>query len=281
MKRLLLVLLLGLPHLHAQDIPDLTTRPDLWPREVTLTAPVEVPLVVNGKNVGTAALPVGTALPVTEINGANVHLTFNGSPVITASKNTDLLARVQRLLKQREALRASVPAPSPAPATAPAPAPLPAAAGGPIAKELNGSLVSLQNGAIAKYDDAGLGKVKYYAFYYSASWCPPCRKFTPSLVEFYNRLKPQHPEFELILVGRDRSEAEADKYMQTHSMPWPAVKFSEAKAKTKIMGYMGRGIPCLVFVDSDGNVLADSYVDGKYVGPGKVMQDIEAKLGQK
>jgi hypothetical protein len=43
MKRLLLVLLLGLPHLHAQDIPDLTTRPDLWPREITLTAPVEVP----------------------------------------------------------------------------------------------------------------------------------------------------------------------------------------------------------------------------------------------
>lgn len=281
MKRLCAALFL-VSLAHAQDVPDLTTRPDLWPREVALTAPVEIPLVVNGKNVGTATLPVGTSLPLTEVNGANVHLTFNGLPLIAPSKDTDLLVRVQRTLKQREAFRASVPVPSPTPAPAPAvPAPVPAAvAGDLIAKELTGSLVSLKNGNIAKFDDAGLGKVKYYAFYYSASWCPPCRKFTPSLVEFYNRFKPQHPEFELVLVDRDRSEADANKYMQSHSMPWPAVKFSEAKNKSKITGYMGPGIPCLVFVDGDGKVLSDSYVNGKYVGPGKVLQDIEAKLGK-
>jgi nucleoredoxin len=278
MKQLLsLIVLLGLANLNAQEIPNLSTRRDLWPREVSLTAPVKVPLIVDGKNIGSAELPAGTTLPVSEINGADVRLNYNGSPLVVPSKNTDLHVRVQRVLKQREIMAASAPTPATAPA---APAP-PVASSSEIAKELKGSLVSLQNGRVANFDDAKLSKVKYYAFYYSASWCPPCRKFTPSLVEFYNSFKPQHPEFEIILVGRDRTEADSNKYIESHSMPWPALRVSEEKNKTKIMGYMGQGIPCLVLVDSDGNVLSDSYVDGKYVGPDKVMRDIKAKFGTK
>jgi hypothetical protein len=38
---------------------------------------------------------------------------------------------------------------------------------------------------------------------------------------------------------------------------------------------MGRGIPCLVLVDREGNIIADSYVDGQYRGPTSVMEKMK------
>ena len=45
-------------------------------------------------------------------------------------------------------------------------------------------------------------KNKYIGLYFSASWCGPCRSFTPELIKFRN----QHAEnFEVVLVGGDGS----------------------------------------------------------------------------
>ncbi|MEM1222432.1 MAG: thioredoxin-like domain-containing protein, partial [Verrucomicrobiota bacterium] len=52
--------------------------------------------------------------------------------------------------------------------------------------------------------DPGLAEKDYVLVYYSASWCPPCRKFTPGLVNFYKK-KKQGNNFELIFVSSDRS----------------------------------------------------------------------------
>ncbi len=35
---------------------------------------------------------------------------------------------------------------------------------------------------------------RYVAFYFSAHWCPPCRSFTPQLVQTYNHLRSQAPQ---------------------------------------------------------------------------------------
>ena len=51
------------------------------------------------------------------------------------------------------------------------------------------------------------GAPKYTALYFSAHWCPPCRMFTPKLVEWYNNFKPKHPDFELVFVSSDRDQA--------------------------------------------------------------------------
>ena len=48
-------------------------------------------------------------------------------------------------------------------------------------------LVTLQDGHFQSLDASTLKNVKFWAFYYSASWCPPCRAFTPKLVDFYNQ----------------------------------------------------------------------------------------------
>lgn len=118
----------------------------------------------------------------------------------------------------------------------------------------------------------------YYAIYYSAHWCPPCRGFTPKLVDFYEKASRKHDNFEIIFVSSDRSEEAMADYMNEANMPWLALDYDQKKKSKALTKYAGGGIPCLVLVDQDGNVLSDSYVNGKYVGPMKVMNDLKERL---
>ena len=65
-----------------------------------------------------------------------------------------------------------------------------------------------------------------------------------------------------------------EEYIKEDKMPWPAIKYRYAKKIKEISKYAGSGIPCLVLVDREGNVISDSYQGKKYVGPNKVMGDI-------
>jgi len=134
-------------------------------------------------------------------------------------------------------------------------------------------LVILSDGVLKPFDASKLKKVKYFAIYYSASWCPPCRAFTPKLVDFYKSFKPQHPNFELIFVNHDYSADDMLAYMKTDAMAWPAVRFDDIDS-TKADQYSGEGIPDLVLVDAAGKVLSDSFQGSEYVGPYKVLDDI-------
>ncbi len=119
---------------------------------------------------------------------------------------------------------------------------------------------------------------KYILIYFSAHWCPPCRRFTPKLVKFYNELNKGR--FEVILVSSDRSKKDQLNYMTSTSMPWPAIKFSKIKS-SGLKSFSGPGIPCLVVLKPDGTVVADSYVNGKYVGPQKVLHELKKLLEKK
>ncbi len=141
-----------------------------------------------------------------------------------------------------------------------------------------GKLVESKGRKVDKFDDAALAQSKYYAIYYSASWCGPCRAFTPDLVRWYKRNKSKNPQFELIFVSSDRSAEDMAAYMKEDGMDWPALAFDNKKDTPGLTKYSGRGIPCLVFIDETGKVLSDSYVDGKYVGPRKVLEDMEKIL---
>lgn len=145
--------------------------------------------------------------------------------------------------------------------------------------KFSGHLVVLNNGHTKPADRALLDGVKYVAFYYSASWCAPCRAFTPKLVTFYNNFKPMHPNFELIFVNRDESEDDMLAYMVSDNMTWPAVRFDDIdSSRLKARQFEGSGIPDLVLVDDQGKVLADSFVDGEYYGPDPVMNAIMQKV---
>lgn len=98
------------------------------------------------------------------------------------------------------------------------------------------------------------GLPKYYIFYYSASWCPPCRAFTPDLVKFHRRMKARDASFEVILVPNDNSEEEEIAYLADYRMPWPGIAWN-ARGNREIPRNPGDGIPAVRLTDANGETL--------------------------
>jgi len=103
---------------------------------------------------------------------------------------------------------------------------------------------------------------QYTALYFSAHWCPPCRAFTPKLVEWYKEFKAKHENFELVFVSSDESEKAQIEYMKEAAMPWPAAKFSTT-SDPNFRKYAPSGIPYLVLIGEDGKELTEKESAGK------------------
>ena len=141
---------------------------------------------------------------------------------------------------------------------------------------LDGKLVSLDGKRLSTFEPTK--DPQYYAFYFSAHRCPPCRAFTPKLVKFYDEASkgPDAEKFEIVFVSRDHDEDAMENYMAGDKMNWPAIKYWYAKKVKKVEQLVWRGsrIPCLVLVDRNGEILSHSYEGKTYVGPFKVMDDL-------
>lgn len=282
MKRALLFCLCALSYLNAQEplaIETIVATKTLWPREVTVNVAHQVPIVVNGKPSGSMQAPSGRTYAVKSVTAAGVVVDAAGSPMTFPATDTDLLARAEQARARLDALAAATPPPAPVARSTPPPAaPSPTPEGNAISKALSGDLVSLDGKKLKKFDAASLGGKKYFAIYRSASWCGPCRAFTPDLVSWYKRKKSKQDLFEVILVSSDRSEEDMAAYMREDGMPWPALDFDKRSKRSPITGLGGRGIPDLVVIDAEGNVLSKSYEGETYVGPRKVLADLEDLL---
>jgi nucleoredoxin len=145
-----------------------------------------------------------------------------------------------------------------------------------ISEFLKSDLIRLRSGEPIHADDTALASKKLIAFYFSAEWCGPCRKFTPQLVDYYKRVAPEHPEFEIVFYSSDKTQYAMEKYMRDENMPWLAIDFAKLKDKAVLKKNAGDGIPSLVLVDSNGNLISSSYANGQYVGPQQVLTDLDA-----
>ncbi len=155
------------------------------------------------------------------------------------------------------------------------------AAAGKIPAALGGNLVAVKGGKLQPIPREQTNGAKFVAFYYSAKWCPPCRAFTPELVKSYDKIKAKHPEFELVFVSSDRDVAAMTDYMTSYKMNFPAIMFG-VRDQVSVTRRPGneRGIPNLVFMTADGKELSVSYdKSGRYLGPRKVLADIEKHFG--
>jgi len=153
----------------------------------------------------------------------------------------------------------------------------PATYAGKVLTALAGDLVVIEGKSVTPATVQSSSNT-HVAFYFSAEWCPPCRKFTPGLVTWYEEIKQKYPGFELIFVSSDKSPADMEKYMEGYKMSFPAIIHTKIEQHMDLVKATGNGIPNMTFMDADGNVLSTAYADGNYRGPGAVLKDIETVL---
>jgi peroxiredoxin len=101
-------------------------------------------------------------------------------------------------------------------------------------------------------DYAGKGKLVLVDFW--ASWCGPCRREMPKLVEAYAKYKDKN--FEIVGVSLDEDAASWKKALEQLGMTWP--QMSDLKSWNSAGGklYAIRSIPHVVLIDSEGTIIS-------------------------
>lgn len=260
------ILLLTLAAAHAATVPELLSHPELWPAEFRITTATKASVVRDGRAAGNVGLPAGRVLSLTGLTEREATGRLGGMTVTVPVALTDLAGRIAEI-----SIPAGPPPPASRAAAAASPSAPPVDEPSDVQRWLVGYLVELRDGRLQPADMRRLNGVKFFGIMFSAGWCGPCREFAPHLLDSYRRLKEMYPEFELVLVSRDRSPAEMLAYMREERMPWPALKHGSSREIEGIESLAGPGIPCLVLIDDHGRVLAHSFKGDDYLGPDSVL----------
>ena len=101
-------------------------------------------------------------------------------------------------------------------------------------------------------DEALAGK-DIILIYFSAHWCPPCRRFTPLLKNFYQDVSEKGVE--IIFVSSDRSKEDMLNYMKESHGDWYAVEHGSKVGQQLEKKFRVSGIPTLVALKKDGTVI--------------------------
>lgn len=121
-------------------------------------------------------------------------------------------------------------------------------------------------------------KGKTVGIYFSAHWCPPCRQFTPLLVEFRDKNKK---DFEVVFVSSDHSPAEKKEYMNSEKMKWPTIEGIRSKEANNLSQmFRIQGIPALIIISPDGQPITPNgreHVTNDPEGALKLWQDASKK----
>lgn len=119
-----------------------------------------------------------------------------------------------------------------------------------MAENYQGSVVRNKAG-----NQVDLSQSQLVGYYFSASWCPPCRGFTPILEETYQAWSADKRSIEVVLVSSDQDPEAAMGYY--NKMSFCMLDFNDMGRKSFLSQKYGvSGIPCLVIVARDGTMVS-------------------------
>lgn len=111
-------------------------------------------------------------------------------------------------------------------------------------------------------------------FYFSGKFCPPCKIFTPKLIDFYQKYA-KTGDFEIVFISEDSDANTMKTYMAESRMPWLAIRFGDPVVNKIKDRLQQKGYPILFLLDENDVVIAKPEPgDGDHVSwnPVKVWQ---------
>ena len=103
------------------------------------------------------------------------------------------------------------------------------------------------------YNSEDTVKGKHVALYFSALWCPPCKRFTPRLIDLYNKINEKEKKWEIVYFSLDRNQEEYDSYFAT--LPFKGLPLDTKRTKKMARRFFINGIPALVMMNDKMEVL--------------------------
>lgn len=113
--------------------------------------------------------------------------------------------------------------------------------------------------AVSLSDYAGKGKYVLIDFW--ASWCGPCMKEVPTLIEVYNMYKDKN--FEIVGVSLDASEDRWKAAIKDNKMNWPQMSDLKQWETAARPIYMFSSIPHTILLDPQGIIIEKDLRGGK------------------
>jgi len=126
---------------------------------------------------------------------------------------------------------------------------------GDIASVLGSKPLLATDGKTPVTPAAAVKDAPLVGLYFSAHWCGPCRSFTPKLITFVEMLEEEGVHLPIVFGSSDRDEPSMQSYFK--EMPWLAFPHGDSRIEALKAKYQVSGIPWLVILDADGNLVVN------------------------
>jgi hypothetical protein len=235
------------PKQRALNYDTLAGQKELWPQYVTLTKSFDLG--------GGRSLQAGDRLILKEVQPGKLVLlaeamrtTFQFAPQVT-----DFMAQARKLVEDEKATPRFVDAVK---ATEEKQQIVlqKKQTNGPVLTELENKMVSSVTGQPAPLDEKALPR--YIVFYRGSSTCPITRKFTPSLIKYYQQMHATHPEFEIVYMMTEDID-DTSKFAKELGFSWRAISYASTPGIPSVNQHISGLLPQLIVMDRSGRVLAN------------------------